>query len=204
MENLDAALNDVRKAYRLLYDYQRRMLNLMKFIGGKYRRIYDGGHVKFGNSTPRNGGGNLNLMAWDWLSMYYYEFHFQPVQASGQTVHFSVFLMSDTGYFEARKDKNIHQKTVSEYIDVEKSESKLIFVAGQNIWEGWDLNWREVNFTTVTKGEKIDGDKIMAFHHYDLKLFADEDSATECLRHFTEYCNSKGITLPLHESNIPK
>lgn len=73
---LDKSLVEVRKAYRILFDYQTRILDLVKYIGQKTQFSYSGGYSKFSNSGPNNGRGSLDLWAWDWLNFYFYEFNF--------------------------------------------------------------------------------------------------------------------------------
>ena len=77
-QNIKDTLQEARKAYRFLYDYQKRILDLVSYIGGKYGFRYRGGYSKFSNSSPRDGKGNLGNWAWDWLNLYFYEFNFEP------------------------------------------------------------------------------------------------------------------------------
>ena len=98
-DDIQQVLLDVRKSYRFLYQYQKRILDLISFIGGKYNRQYSGGLAKFSSPAPRNGGGNLGCWAWDWLNMYFYEFYFGTEKQENDNITFSVFLVNDTGYF---------------------------------------------------------------------------------------------------------
>ena len=66
--NLNQSLIEVRKAYRILFDYQSRILDLISYIAGKTQFNYNGGYSKFSNSGPRDGKGKLNFWAWDWLN----------------------------------------------------------------------------------------------------------------------------------------
>ena len=75
-QELEKVFIDVRKAYRLLYHYQKRVLDLVKFIGDELDFKYHGGWVKFSEQCPRNGKGALTNSAWEWLPMYYYQFHY--------------------------------------------------------------------------------------------------------------------------------
>ena len=75
-KEVESAFTEVRKAYRLLADYQRKVLDLVDFIGSSFGRTYSGGYPKYGNPSPRNGRGSLDYWSWDWLNLYFYEFHF--------------------------------------------------------------------------------------------------------------------------------
>ncbi len=107
--NTKELLIEVRKSYRLLYQYQKRILDLVDYIGKKYGLNYNGGYPKFSGVTPRNGSGNLNLWAWDWLNMYYYEFHFSHKKSGNDTLFFSVFLLNDNGFFKNNNEKKNKQ-----------------------------------------------------------------------------------------------
>jgi len=75
-QEISKTLLEVRKSYRLIYDFQSKILDLISFIGGSYMKTYNGGWCKFSEPTPRDKYGHskesLNQWAWDWLSMYYY------------------------------------------------------------------------------------------------------------------------------------
>jgi len=195
--NIQQVLLDVRKSYRFLYQYQKRILDLISFIGGKYSRQYSGGWPKFSKAAPRNGGGDLGCWAWDWLNMYFYEFHFE----SENKVSFSIFLLNDTGYFQANNEnKSVKRTSVSKFTDVENSESKLIFVVGKNLWEGWGRDWDEPEFILKSEGEKVKDNGIMVFKHYSLENFETENKANECLKNFEIYCLKKGIEFKVAEN----
>lgn len=202
MEKIDRALLDVRKSYRLLYDYQRRILDLVKFIKGKYRLDYEGGYPKFSKSAPRDGSGNLENWSWDWLSMYFYEFHFYPQKNNNNETHFSVFLLNDTGYFLSARDAPLHRKTLSGFADVEKSATKLILIAGYNCWDAWNGDWLDTEFTLNPFGVNVQGEKILLFKHYDLSAFSNEESAIIHLKDFSSFCAENGCTLNYFEKQI--
>lgn len=198
-QKISSTLLEVRKAYRLLYNYQDRVLDLVSFIGGKYGFRYSGGYSKFSHVTPRNGKGNLTNWAWDWLNLYFYEFNFEPKvnMKLDTSIYFSVFIVNDTGYFDAR-DGNDDRKTsrvdTSSFKSVEESKSELIFVAGKNLWDGWEVNWDGPEFISKNQGKKHTADGgIMVFKHYSLERFENEDGTMNCLRDFERLCAEKGI-----------
>lgn len=195
--NPQNVLLEVRKAYRLLYQYQRRILDLMKYIGNAYQCSYKGGYTKFSNVSPRNGTGKLTNWAWDWLSMYYYEFHFESNKCK-----FSVFLLNDTGYFEANKQESISPTSISKFFPIEKSETKLIFVAGKNLWEGWSNDWRDLYFVLEKQGLKTKGEGKMVFKSYDLEGFFEESNAEIQLKDFQAYCEENDIPIKFSPKKI--
>lgn len=196
-------LLEVRKAYRLLYQYQRRVLDLMKYIGNAYQLSYEGGWTKFSNVSPRNGTGKLSNWAWDWLSMYYYEFHFKEKLVDTDTIGFSIFLVNDTGFFETNKTETISATKLSKYHPVEKSETKLVFVAGKNFWEGWSQDWRDLYFVLEKEGcKKNDVGGIMIFKSYSLEGFFDESESEANLKDFQNYCNLNTIDIKFSPKKI--
>jgi hypothetical protein len=92
MEDFENMIINVRSSFRLLYSFNRRILDLMKYIGKKFNIPYCGGWSKFSASSPKDGKGSLNNWGWDWLNLYLYEFHFCK-----ENISFSIILQSDTG-----------------------------------------------------------------------------------------------------------
>ncbi|OCA75435.1 hypothetical protein [Chryseobacterium arthrosphaerae] len=203
MHNLNENLTEVRKAYRLIYDYQKRILDLINFIRSKYDFIYLGGFSKFSNVSPRNGSGNLTFWSWDWLNLYFYEFHFHKKIINKDEIRFSIFLISDSGYFDKKKDNSIQKTNPDLFLEPEASKSKLIFVIGKNTWELFNTdNWNNTDFTTGTYGHKEDEKGIMLFKSYDLDKFIDENTAKQTLIDFQSYCINYDINLPIIERKI--
>jgi hypothetical protein len=195
-------LVEVRKAYRLLYDYQDKVLDLISFIGGSVGYDYHGGYSNFSNLTPRLGKGSLGLLAWDWLNMYYYEFHFKSKMIENDRVCFSVFVLNDTGYFKAYKELKITKDDVDNYDDINNSESKLIFVVGKNLWEEWGVRWQDEEFILNKSGKKGSDDKIMVFKSYSLADFFNQDDAIKNIKDFEQYCLSYGIPFEYKEKIV--
>ncbi|MDC0302682.1 hypothetical protein OAL23_00780, partial [bacterium] len=105
---IDSLLIDVRKSYRLLHNYQRLVLDSLKYIGNQLNMPYRGGWTIFCGNQARNGKGCLDQWAWDWLGMYAYEFRFDLRHDNdrgieipeGDFVTVAASVISDTGYFE--------------------------------------------------------------------------------------------------------
>ncbi len=69
-DDFDLTMKDVRGAFRLLYLYTRRILDLMQYISNRLDIRYKGGYTKYSASSPSDGNGNLCNWAWDWLNPY--------------------------------------------------------------------------------------------------------------------------------------
>ncbi len=204
-QNKNNTLQEVRKAYRLLFQYQTRVLDLIDFIGSSFNYEYNGGFPKFSNSSPNKGKGNLNAWAWDWLNMYFYEFSFTHKE---DKIKFSIFLVNDTGYFKKVKKnrenkENLISKTkISAFENIEESETKLIFVIGKNTWKPWGNDWHDDEFILNEQGNKVLRDEVMLFKSYLLEDFFDEADAIEKLRDFQIYCNGFGVEFKYQERKI--
>ncbi|WP_407508343.1 hypothetical protein [Elizabethkingia anophelis] len=198
-QNIKNTLLEARKAYRFLYDYQKRVLDLIDYIGGKYGFRYRGGYSKFSDPAPRNGKGSLGNWAWDWLNLYFYEFNFESKETNKGIIHFAILILNDSGYFDARNEKDANKLNTSSFKSVEESESKLIFVVGKNMWSGWGMYWDEPEFLSQTDGnKKEDENKLMLFKHYPLENFENEEKAMSCIKDFEEYCADHNIDFKIN------
>lgn len=200
-QNINTVLLEARKAYRFLYNYQRRVLDLASYIGGKYGFRYRGGFTKFSDPTPKEGKGHLSCWSWDWLNMYYYEFNFTPmaIGKDGPTLYFSIFILNDSGFFDARDDEDeakVSKTNTNTFKSVEESRTEMIFVAGRNYWDGWEHDWDGPEFISKPYGEKRnDSSGIMVFKHYSLERLQNEEGAMACIKDFQTLCNEKGIDI---------
>lgn len=197
---INEILLEVRKSYRLLFEYQKRILDLVDYIGKSYNLKYDGGYSKFSDTSPRNGSGSLDSWAWDWLSMYYYEFHFKNKVINNDknkdTIYFSLFILNDDGYFQAKKEQNIARTSVSKFVDVEKSNSKLIFVVGKNYWDSWGKNWDDLDFILKDQDVKRKSEnEYMIFKSFSLECFENEDNAKKNILEFEKLCQEYNIKI---------
>lgn len=203
MSEIKNTLLDVRKSYRLLHDYQRSILDLVSFIGGKFGFDYQGGYVKFGSESPRNGKGTLKEWSWDWLNLYYYEFHFNDKVVDNNKLAFSIIHMPDSGYFEAKKNNTVRETNTASFVNAEDSDSYLIFVVGFNTWGLLgDDNWKNIFLTTNQLGRKQDDLGFMIFKRYKIEDLVDEISTRNILNDFQKYCADNQIVLPIIERDF--
>lgn len=205
--NFNETLIDVRKAYRLIYDFQSRIMDLISFIGGSLDFEYDGGHIKFSDIAPANGKGTLKWNAWRFTPMYFYDFHFKSKKIANDNIYFSIFLLADTGYFEELEENSPNKKDVSTFKSVEQSETKLIFVAGLNKWGMSSLttnNWNNIDFTTQPFGidDKDSNGGKMIFKSYTLDNFLDEETCLKSLYDFQNFASSNNITFTVKEKEL--
>jgi hypothetical protein len=130
VEYLKDALCEVRKAHRLLHDYQQRMMDLVKFIAAKLDFSVCEGHKYFSNDVTRKRNQNLavfdNMWAWDFLYSYVFEYYLGETELDDNSkIAFSIIQYSDTGYYDK---KNNDKQNLDSFASEEESISKLLFI----------------------------------------------------------------------------
>ena len=131
-EELGDALVDVRRAYRLLHDYQRRVLDAVQCICTST-------NLEFKKTSPHFGclakeGSKPTDSAWDWLGMYLCEFWFQPKPKVKDNFWFSLVLVSDSGCY--LDDKDAHRSKTNGFADEEKESQSFIFFSAGDYDDG--------------------------------------------------------------------
>lgn len=109
-EDIKQMMIDVRKAHRLIYQFQDRMLQLMKLIANTYDLSHPAGRKRFSNpvSIMRRGSdypeANLKVYdkwAWDMLYTYEFEYYFGKSIRNNLAGCLSIFQIADNGYYLA-------------------------------------------------------------------------------------------------------
>ncbi|NIG56794.1 hypothetical protein [Chitinophaga sp. Cy-1792] len=194
-EELREVLVDVRKSYRLLYFYQRRILDTIEFIsnfiqGGKIE-----GYASFSNQSPKEGATlDLKGWAWDWLNMYLYEFFFfENNIGKGDILRFGIAVQSDTGFFDSTG--GISATDVAFYPDPSDAGTRLLFYIGKNTWKPTPFSDLELDFFKKSETEYIEksDNKIFLSKAYNLEELIDEEHILSCLKDFKSFCDLNGI-----------
>lgn len=188
---IEAVFFDIRKAYRLLYTYQSRVMEIMHFIGNMTSRRYEGGWSKFSNSSPKNGKGNLDLWAWDWLNMYCYEFYFGIKEINENSIKFSVWLVSDTGFYDI---ETADETDIESFSSVESSKTKLVFVIGKNTWHTNFKDFQSNMKNDATDYVRRNENEVLLAKSFNLSSFINSDQTRERIQEFVSFCNSNGIS----------
>lgn len=187
-------LIDVRKAYRLLFLYQKRVMELVQFIGDTLSFNYQGGWSWFSDGTPKNGKGSLENWSWDWISMYFYEFNFAIKEVNKNKIKFSILLQSDTGFYDAQPHS---KQEVETFLSPENSETKLIFLVGKNCWyPDFAIDFEETNAIykkELSEYAKTVEEKTLLAKSFLLSDFINLDTTQNALIKWVEFCNENGI-----------
>lgn len=203
-EQLQEAFCEVRKAHRLIYEYQRRMQDLTWFIKNKLGfKIYEG-HKQFSDTLKSSNKISVNSWSWDWIYTYVYEYHLGELDK--QFVKLSLIQVSDTGYYQKIGKGGVKTK-LNTFADVEESESKLIFYLSikSKLEESyiWDVDRILKKYIVEDEFFKIDDQtgRIQIVYSVPLSKLLNEEATMQILREFVQFCNENaGTNLKIQES----
>ncbi|MBK1829602.1 hypothetical protein JIN77_02605 [Verrucomicrobiaceae bacterium R5-34] len=141
--------SDVRKAYRLLHDYQRMVMDAVAYIGKQLTLDHQEGFPKYSSKT-KYGRDSLQRWAWDWLGMMFYEFHFTKEininnSETPALLRLSALHAADT---DALRMPRSNRPDTSTYPPSNLSNSKICFIfslegAGPKSWKSWDFSFAD-------------------------------------------------------------
>lgn len=214
VNNLAEALCEVRKAHRLIFSYQERMLSLIRFIRNKLDFNTDFIGIKhFSDTIPRYKGGNelrLNdsMWAWDFIYSYVFEYYVGSIKKDKSEIYLSIIQYTDTGYFDSNT-KN--QLDITSFVSPEDSESKLLFLmeCAPGKCELLLKNFEDTKQFVLNKEyaskehketvlfPKGEGKNRILMYSIPIERFVDEANALEALKEYLAFLKSNGIELEI-------
>ena len=129
---INEALKDVRNAYRLLALYQKRILDIVKYVSNNYNVNFGSGWSKFTNAASHGNRASIDRSSWDWLSLYLYEFNLGAIEFGTDKYNFKIVHQADTGFFDASADTKFPRENVEQFADVNNAATRLFFVISKN------------------------------------------------------------------------
>ncbi len=167
--DLSVALADVRHAYRLIWDFQRRCLDTMKFIAEQFadREFYQ--WVNNGCNHPPPGRSDpTKNWSWDFLPLYNCSLLYTGPRENSWHPEIGdwlleIRLVSDTGWLV--RDERIEPNT-SEFCSVEQADTTLSIC----VWKctatvADDFNWlRHVWGEASWPADEGQGDDVAGYH----------------------------------------
>lgn len=208
VDELKEALCDVRKAHRLIYSYQARMLDLVRFISAKldFGGRLQGGAKYYSNDIWKPKKDDyLNMpdgmWAWDFLYSYVFEYYLGKMELdNGSNIAISIIQYSDTGFFEKTGNS---RRDIDSFATEEESGSKLLFiiemVPKNNSWV-WDIedivNNKEFASMSHTKTMLQKKGCVQGLYSFPIERFIDEKSTLEALQEFVDFCKENNIAKP--------
>lgn len=203
IESIKEALCDVRKAHRIIYAYQNRMMGIVRFIGKKLD--FPGCEVYkwYSNVAPKRI--DSETWAWDFIYSYLLEYYLGVKSSADDSSEYalSVIQYSDTGFFDSAQSTRTNINT---YSAEEESGSKLLFLIEakpkSSPW-WWDTKTiiisKEYATSKHNSSIKHEGDSVIGLYSVPIELFMDEDSAITVLKDFISFCTENNIAdLQLH------
>ena len=206
-KKLTNALQDVRRAHRILYAYQRRMLDLAHFIKCQLKMPDFRGFKHFSRPISKNSGYltiRHDMWAWDYLYSYLFEYYLGETEA-GDKLHdykLSLIQYSDTGYFDQDGQK---RGRISEFGSEEESSSKLLFFleykSKDSEWVWKDGSYMERIVLDKKVGSKEHKKEVrytstgvkQILCSFPLERFINMEATLEVLREFRSYCQEQDI-----------
>jgi hypothetical protein len=197
---------DIRKAFRLLFNFVNTINGIVSFIRDRLGLNYEGGCQIWGTAPQNNAKKNKDI--WEWFPIYYYVYNFRKDKPP---YSFSIILQCDTGYFDFfiknNLDTDLGEEEFDKYGNVEESKTKIIFgiCEGKNVRivdrfeEAW---YNPEEYTRVmTKDAQNEyflkvsdkSDKKIYFKTYTLYDFKDKDTAEKSLSDFISFLKKNSI-----------
>lgn len=222
---LDNLFTDVRNAFRLLHEYQERIINIVDYImkqaeySSMYGRRWYFNPIKYKQSEYAKLNIYSDMWGWDFLYGYIFEYYFGYRFIDKKSIDMSIFQISDDGYFTS----NIpHKKmiNVNSFSPTPESNSYLIFnvtvknkESENDMWLSdkpypnntqtgeLELKWKNflTDFLSSSELEKIEkgsNGEFTILKKYKMQNFNTEESANNIIRDFANILNKEtGIKL---------
>lgn len=205
-KELNNTFVDVRNAFRLLNQYQKRVLHIVDYI--REQTLYTdmrGGKWYFDQIKRRNIQDEYNLAVskdmwgWDFLYGYIFEYYFGKIDLDcGRKVKMSIIQVSDDGFFISDNDKK-QMTNVSSFAPSEASHSYVVLIISIYTTKDptmWFNNKKHQNdnqkeFLTQflssyeeTRNEKAENGEVAIMKKYEMQRFSSQQSTDEIIREF--------------------
>lgn len=203
IDELNKAFVDVRKAHRIIYEYQRRMLDLIRVIAAKLNfNSCTIGNKYFSNPiySKRDGGLKIydGMWAWDFIYSYVFEYDLGAIECdNGSSVGLSIVQYSDTGYFDVVDSDRQQTNT---FASEEESATKLLFIIEckpkkkEWVWDVEEIvNNKEFAGKSHTHTVLEKKGCRQGLYSFPIERFADEKSMIKALLEFCDFCKAQDI-----------
>lgn len=196
---LDSTLIDVRKAYRLLYLYQRRVMDLAHYIGSKldFRHAENRSSYCF---TQHPKIVKHHHWAWDLLPMYNmaFVFHSRRIEGFSEEGKLFINIVSDTGFYDSEVNNKLE---INQFCSPENAatELHLVLTLRDKIPDEYHSRFQKQGETTMILESASDSTTASGIwlvgKKFPLTDFLDEESTNQSLEKFIGLCQENGITL---------
>ncbi len=193
-KQLNEALIEVRKAHRLIYEYQRRMQDLSWFVKNKLGFPDYKGYKGFSAPLKDKNKIDKDNWSWDWIYTYKYRYYLGEMKSGENEWQLNLLQVSDTGYYESIKNGMIEKEEVSEFASAEKADSKLVFYLSpanhnQNL-DDWEPGSIMEQYANADEPMVIQNEpNQLIIYPVSISKFLNEESTIIILQDFVNYCN---------------
>lgn len=184
-KEINEVLKDVRSAYRLLSLYQKRLLDIVKYISNRYNLSFNSGWSKFSNASSNGNRASIDRSSWDWLNLYLYEFNLGTIKIKDHDYNFKIVHQADTGFYDVR-DQKISRDNADQFADVNVASTRLFFVLSKNV-DGCPMKFILNENLSAQNNSKIFENNWFAIP-YDLERFSNQESTDLVLNEFNRVC----------------
>lgn len=195
MHEVEGLMLDVRKSYRFLYEYQRRVMDLISFIAGYWGFVYDKGEPLF-CKPPSHKKINPSInWAWDFLLFYNYCFVYAP-QDFGiwKGVRLMINIVSDTGFYDVDTTDRLDVLHFGRSEEA-KTQLHLVLKTSGIDWEDYKnshySSQHQEHYVKIGEGQS----SITIGYKFDLSKLRDEANVHQCLKRFEKLCASHELIL---------
>lgn len=205
LKEFNDALCDVRKAHRLIYSYQQRMLDLAYFVKTKLDFPDFQAKKRFSSDISKNRSSKYlriwnDMWAWDFIYSYMFEYYLGEIELdNGDSCALSIIQYSDTGYFDADGES---RTDVNSFAEEKESSSKLLFIleVKPKKTKEWIWNIHEISLDKEYGSSKhvkdlliSDKGNMQVLYSFTLDRFLNENTSLNALQEFVDYCRNNDV-----------
>lgn len=186
---INDVLKDIRASYRLLALYQKRLLDIIKYITNSYNVNFNSGWGKFSNPAVNGNRASIDKLSWDWLTMYLYEFNLGTIKVKDEEYHLKIVHQADTGFYDASADKRIKEDAIDQFADTSVSSTRLFFVLSKND-NGCPIHHiLKDNLSSENSSKLVKGNWLAV--PYSLNCFKNQTTTDSVLKEFVSECEKE-------------
>lgn len=212
-KDIHQLMEDVRKAHRIIYQFQDRMLQLMNRIANDYGLNHPVGRKRFSNPIGSTRRGNdypeANLRVhdkwvWDMLYTYEFEYYFGKMLRNNLNGCLTVFQISDNGYYLADGHRleegevgHLSKRAVNDFWSTDQSDSYLIFAFESFPQQGHRIFLKHPKNSIVRLYGGYDdiiiehnGENTIVAKRFSIEDFFSRESVGELLEEFSNLVSS--------------
>jgi len=202
-ESINDMFLNVRRAYRLLHDYQGMVRDAVRYISDQLDILEGAGRAKFAGDAIA-GYRYLRQPSWDWLPMMACEFHFVKDIGDNEWLSLSLFIISDTGFIEGDERMNDKGNLPVAFATSDLSSSKFAFILRKNHWDPFPFMEDKVQMRNFIKtGGSLPKDLVetgFVGKCYDMSCLTSEFEADKVVNDVIAFASEKSWPLELKKS----